>query len=130
VNDERGHPAGDQVLCLVAERLLGTVRSGDTVARLGGDEFAIVLPDASEDDEVEAAAQRVAGAFDQPFVVDGRRLKLGASVGRAVWPDDAYEIEALIRHADAAMYSAKRSSNGQPSHSASRRSRNSRSASE
>jgi diguanylate cyclase (GGDEF)-like protein len=112
VNDERGHPAGDEVLRLVAERLMGTVRQGDTVARLGGDEFAIVIPNAGDNGEVEAAAQRVATAFEQPFVVDGRSLRLGASVGRALWPDDASEIEALIRHADAAMYRAKRAANG------------------
>jgi diguanylate cyclase (GGDEF)-like protein len=117
VNDERGHPAGDQVLRLVAQRLLGTIRSGDTVARLGGDEFAIVLPDAGDNGQVEAAAQRVATAFEQPFVVDGRAIRLAASVGRAVWPDDASEIEALIRHADAAMYRAKRDAN--PRYSAS-----------
>jgi diguanylate cyclase (GGDEF)-like protein len=108
VNDERGHPAGDEVLRLVAERLMGTVRVGDTVARLGGDEFAIVLPEIDDNGEVEAAAQRVAEVFQQPFVVDGAALHLGASVGRAIWPDDAFEIEALIRHADSAMYRAKR----------------------
>jgi diguanylate cyclase (GGDEF)-like protein len=108
VNDERGHPAGDEVLRLVAERLLGTIRAGDTVARLGGDEFAIVLPDVSEEGEIDAAAHRVAAVFEQPFVIDGAALTLGASVGRAVWPDDGFEIEALIRHADAAMYQAKR----------------------
>lgn len=112
VNDERGHAAGDEVLRLVAERLLGTVRSDDTVARLGGDEFAIVLPDVADHDEVEAAAERVATAFEQPFAVDGETLSIGASVGQAVWPDDASEIEALMRHADAAMYRAKRIADG------------------
>jgi diguanylate cyclase (GGDEF)-like protein len=110
VNDERGHPAGDEVLRLVAERLLGTIRAGDTVGRLGGDEFAIVLPDVGENGEIEAAAQRVTGVFEQPFVIDGASLRLGASIGRAIWPDDGFDTEALIRHADAAMYRAKRDS--------------------
>jgi diguanylate cyclase (GGDEF)-like protein len=111
VNDELGHAAGDEVLRLVAERLLGTVRAGDTVARLGGDEFAIVLPNATDNGEVEAAARRVANAFEQPFVVNDQMLSVGASVGRAMWPEDADEIEALMRHADAAMYRAKRDAN-------------------
>ena len=108
VNDKRGHAAGDEVLRLVAERLLGTVRSTDTVARLGGDEFAIVLSDSPDHTEIETAAQRVAAAFEEPFLVDGEPLHVGASVGRATWPDDGSEIEALMRHADAAMYQAKR----------------------
>jgi diguanylate cyclase (GGDEF)-like protein len=108
VNDDQGHPAGDELLCLVAERLLGTVRSDDTVARLGGDEFGIVLSNSREKAEIEAAAERVARAFEEPFVVEGKPIRVGASVGTAVWPDDASEIEALMRHADAAMYRAKR----------------------
>jgi diguanylate cyclase (GGDEF)-like protein len=108
VNDEMGHHAGDELLQHVSRRLLGTVRSTDTVARLGGDEFAIVLADVQDRNEVEAAADRVAGAFEQPFAIAGETLDLGASVGHAVWPHDATEIEALMRHADAAMYRAKR----------------------
>jgi diguanylate cyclase (GGDEF)-like protein len=111
VNDERGHAAGDEVLRLVAERLQGTIRADDTVGRLGGDEFAIVLPDVGDNGEIKAAAERVAGVFEQPFVVDGAALPIGASVGQAIWPDDGFEIEALIRHADAAMYRAKREAN-------------------
>jgi diguanylate cyclase (GGDEF)-like protein len=108
VNDECGHHAGDELLCRVAERLLETVRAGDTVARLGGDEFAIVLSGVDGNVEVEAAAQRVSRAFEEPFEVGDELLSLGASVGQAVWPEDADEIEALMRHADAAMYRAKR----------------------
>jgi diguanylate cyclase (GGDEF)-like protein len=108
VNDEWGHHAGDEVLCEVARRLLTTVRATDSVARLGGDEFAIVLAGVDDDSEVDAAAERVQRAFDEPFVVSGVLLTLGASVGRAVWPDDAAETEALMRHADAEMYRAKR----------------------
>jgi diguanylate cyclase (GGDEF)-like protein len=108
VNDERGHHAGDELLCRVADRLLATIRGGDTVARLGGDEFAIVLSGIAGPEELEAAAERVALAFEEPFEVEGELLSLGASVGHAVWPDDAAEIEALMRHADAEMYRAKR----------------------
>jgi diguanylate cyclase (GGDEF)-like protein len=113
VNDERGHQAGDELLCRVAERLLGTIRAGDTVARLGGDEFAIVLSRVAGRTVVEAAAERVARAFDEPFEVAGERVSLKASVGRAVWPEDAAEIEALMRHADAEMYREKRAARAQ-----------------
>jgi diguanylate cyclase (GGDEF)-like protein len=109
VNDEYGHHAGDELLREVAERLLETVRAGDTVARLGGDEFAIVLSGVADLAEVDVAADRVARAFDEPFVIGGETVTLGASVGRAMWPDDADEVEALMRHADAEMYRAKRS---------------------
>ena len=109
VNDEWGHPVGDALLCQVAARLLGTVRTGDTVARLGGDEFAIVLSGVSTQGELEAAAERVALAFELPFDIAGAQVAIAASVGRATWPEDASEIEALMRHADAEMYRAKRS---------------------
>lgn len=108
VNDERGHHAGDELLCRVAERLLDTIRSGDTVSRLGGDEFAVVLSGVTDNSEIEAAAGRVKRAFEEPFEVGGELLSLGASIGHAVWPEDADEIEALMRHADAEMYRAKR----------------------
>jgi diguanylate cyclase (GGDEF)-like protein len=78
------------------------------VARLGGDEFAIVLSQVTGTEEIEAAAERVAAAFEQPFEVGGDELRVGASIGRAVWPEDAPEVEALMRHADASMYRAKR----------------------
>jgi diguanylate cyclase (GGDEF)-like protein len=108
VNDERGHAVGDELLCQVASRLLDTVRTTDTVARLGGDEFAIVLSDASTKAEIEAAAERVSAAFVEPFEVAGEAMTVGASIGRAIWPEDAAEVEALMRHADASMYRAKR----------------------
>jgi two-component system CheB/CheR fusion protein len=108
INDERGHHAGDELLCKVADRLLGRVRAADTVARLGGDEFAIVLSGVRTQGEVEVAAKRVLAAFEQPFELGGGPLQLAASLGRAVWPEDAAEIEALMRHADSEMYRAKR----------------------
>jgi diguanylate cyclase (GGDEF)-like protein len=108
INDQRGHAAGDEVLRVVAERLSAAVRSADTVARLGGDEFAIVLSGISDEAEIDAAAQRVAEVFERPFLVDSETFGVGASIGRAIWPEDASEIEDLVRHADAAMYRAKR----------------------
>jgi diguanylate cyclase (GGDEF)-like protein len=108
VNDERGHAAGDELLRVVAQRLAAAVRASDTVARLGGDEFAIVLSGIDDIGEIHAAALRVAEVFERPFAVDGEEIAVGASVGRATWPEDASEIEDLVRHADAAMYRAKR----------------------
>jgi diguanylate cyclase (GGDEF)-like protein len=108
VNDERGHAAGDELLRVVAQRLSAAVRAGDTVARLGGDEFAIVLSGIDDIGEIHAAAVRVAEVFERPFAVDGEEITVGASVGRATWPEDASEIEELVRHADSAMYRAKR----------------------
>jgi diguanylate cyclase (GGDEF)-like protein len=108
VNDEWGHDVGDELLRQVAERLLATVRAGDTVARLGGDEFAIILSDVSNAEEVDAAATRVEQAFGEPFVIGEHPLGVGASVGRAIWPEHAPEIEPLMRHADSDMYRAKR----------------------
>jgi diguanylate cyclase (GGDEF)-like protein len=108
INDEYGHATGDELLRQVSSRLLGTVRSLDTVARLGGDEFAIVLSQVTLLSEVDAAAARVIEAFDRPFQIGEYSLDVRASVGRALWPQDADEIEELMHHADAAMYRAKR----------------------
>src|SRR5689334_20110240 len=108
VNDEWGHAVGDELLQLVAVRLLATVRAGDTVARLGGDEFAIILSDVTSADEVDAAAARVEEAFGEPFVIGEHALNVGASVGRAIWPEHGSDIEPLMRRADSEMYRAKR----------------------
>jgi diguanylate cyclase (GGDEF)-like protein len=107
VNDELGHHAGDELLCEVARRLNGSVR-GDTVARLGGDEFGILLAGVKGKDDADVAVGRVQHAFAEPFAIGGELLSLSASVGRAVWPEDAVEMESLMRHADAEMYRAKR----------------------
>ena len=107
LNDEHGHNVGDELLRRVAERLRDTLRDDDTVARLGGDEFAIVLPRVSRRDEVTAAARRVRASFAEPFAVDGIQLKLSASVGEAVSPDDGRTVDALVQHADRGMYAEK-----------------------
>jgi diguanylate cyclase (GGDEF)-like protein len=109
VNDTFGHEAGDALLSEVGARLLECVRGGDTVARLGGDEFAVLVEDVGGEDDLARIAARLEGAFAEPFCVGGRSLAVGASIGRAVWPADVDGVDALLRHADAAMYEVKRS---------------------
>ncbi|MGH2866065.1 MAG: diguanylate cyclase domain-containing protein [Solirubrobacteraceae bacterium] len=107
VNDEFGHEIGDALLTAVGERLRACTRAGDVVARLGGDEFAVLVT-AKVDDNLARVQERIEEAFGQPFVLGGRRVCLGASVGRAVYPHDADDADSLLRHADAAMFESKR----------------------
>ena len=105
VNDTLGHPVGDAVLRIAANRLNACVREQDTVARLGGDEFAIVAslapPDAS------ALAARVVEEISQPYNLDGQRIVIGISIGIALEPGDGGDPDALLRNADLALYRAK-----------------------
>jgi diguanylate cyclase (GGDEF)-like protein/PAS domain S-box-containing protein len=107
VNDSLGHAVGDQLLVLVGQRLLNCVRKSDTVSRLGGDEFVITLDDIAHFREASRCAAKIAEALEAPFVVAGHILRLGASVGTAVFPDDAADPAQLLRQADLAMYEVK-----------------------
>lgn len=104
VNDRYGHPVGDEVLKEVAVRLLATVRHGDTVARLGGDEFGILLRGR---DGSGAVQERIRAAIDGAFLAVAPDVELGISVGTATYPDDGNSVDALIEHADRAMYREK-----------------------
>jgi diguanylate cyclase (GGDEF)-like protein len=108
VNDMYGHEVGDEVLAAVGDRLKGCARATDVVARLGGDEFAILVSAESAADLAELP-DRITAAFGRPFHVAGQEIDLGASVGHSVFPTDAEDAESLLRHADAAMFEAKRS---------------------
>ncbi len=107
VNDSLGHGVGDLVLKHVAQRLLKTVRSNDLLARLGGDEFAIISP--GEDSAIQAGqlAQRVLSTFVAPFVINGKNLQIGCSIGIALAPDHGRDTETLLKNADMALYAAK-----------------------
>ncbi len=112
VNDTLGHQHGDDLLKVVAARLVGCLREGDTVARLGGDEFGI-LP-LGETDLVGAAAMvwKIQQALEPPFRVNGHTIDVRASIGIALLPEHGDNIGDLLRRADLAMYDAKRSGSG------------------
>lgn len=108
INDTLGHPAGDAILRMVAERLKAVLRDTDTLARLGGDEFAILLPDLKDGRKTaEKAAKNVLASFKKPFLYAGQELYLGAGIGIAVFPEHGEEIDTLMSRADVAMYGAK-----------------------
>jgi diguanylate cyclase (GGDEF)-like protein len=112
VNDTVGHHAGDALLHAVGRRLEGSLRERDLVARLGGDEFAILLardPDAAA---ARSAAERLHARLCEPYDIEGHEVRVGASIGVALFPDDADSMPALMRGADAAMYRAKRAGGG------------------
>ncbi len=111
VNDSLGHQAGDDALREVAARLTACVRSGDTVARLGGDEFVVLLEDMAGLATVEEIADRILAAVAQPLALGAAEMRLTASLGIAMSRPDV-SPEELLREADGAMYSAKRSGTG------------------
>jgi diguanylate cyclase (GGDEF)-like protein/PAS domain S-box-containing protein len=112
VNDTLGHHVGDVLLQQVALRIEAVMRRSDTVARLGGDEFAI-LPLGGIDAEGGAhAARKILESLENPFIIEGRTIDVGASIGMAVFPEHGEDAETLMRHADLAMYVAKRSKRG------------------
>ena len=114
VNDTLGHPVGDALLRKVAERLRKATRSGDVVARLGGDEFAIIQVNAGAEQPQasEALARRLVDLVGRTYVVDGHMLNVGVSVGVALAPADGSDADALLKHADLALYRAKAEGRG------------------
>lgn len=106
VNDSLGHDAGDELIRRSAERLSDALRSSDTVARLGGDEFAILLPGLHSEETVRVA-RKLLDAMRQPFLVAGRELRVSASLGLAIGPQDGEDVQTLVKSADTAMYGAK-----------------------
>src|SRR3954462_13084868 len=112
VNDTFGHHFGDVLLKGVAFRLRNQLHVDDTVARLGGDEFAIVLTSALDTNAVAMTARRILNSLQQPFVVEGQVLEVGASIGIALYPQHGSDARTLMRRADVAMYATKQSNAG------------------
>lgn len=112
INDTYGHPVGDGLLNEVAELLREATREIDTVARLGGDEFAIVMPEVRGLLEPQKLAERIIENLSEAITVGGTLLKTGTSIGISFYPNDANEIDELVRLADIALYDAKRDGRG------------------
>ncbi|MGA9859165.1 MAG: EAL domain-containing protein [Solirubrobacteraceae bacterium] len=109
VNDRLGHAAGDRLLAAVSNRLRGVLRDSDVLARQGGDEFLVLLADLADNPATAAehVGMKLLDTLREPYVVAGTEVRTGASIGISLYPDDAEDTEALLRHADAAMYAAK-----------------------
>ena len=107
VNDALGHKLGDRLLVTVARRLKRSVREEDTIARLGGDEFGVILEHLSRPQDAAASAKKLLRALARPYVLDGKRARVTASIGITVYPLDGDEVETLLSRADRAMYRAK-----------------------
>jgi len=112
VNDTLGHAVGDRLLQIVAHRLVHSVRPGDVVARLGGDEFAVLLPAVKEAAAAREVASRLRAALAEPVRLEAMTFQVEASVGIAIYPDDASGFEQLMQRADVAMYLAKERHSG------------------
>ena len=124
VNDTFGHHFGDALLKEVAMRVKAVVESADTVARLGGDEFALLLAGPRDAQHVATVARRLLDNLQKPFVVEGRVLEVGASIGIAMYPTHGTDARTLLRLADVAMYAAKQAQAGYRFHSEEYESRN------
>jgi diguanylate cyclase (GGDEF)-like protein len=107
INDSLGHSVGDLLLQEVAKRLKALGREQDTVSRLAGDEFLILLTHIKDLPDAAVATERFMDAMTAEFIVQGHSVNVGCSVGISVFPDHGADVEALIKNADAAMYSAK-----------------------
>ena len=107
VNDTLGHPAGDELLCVVAARLKASLRAEDTVARLGGDEFILILENIDSEAAIAGVATKLLQRVSEPLLLAGSQVRPCASLGVSVFPNDGLDRDALIRAADTAMYAAK-----------------------
>lgn len=107
INDSFGHTTGDTLLISVAERLCQCIRVSDTACRLGGDEFTIILPEIQDISDAGKVAEKIITIMDEPFNIDGHEINISPSIGVSIYPDDAEDIESLLKNADSAMYHAK-----------------------
>jgi diguanylate cyclase (GGDEF)-like protein len=112
VNDTLGHPIGDELLKVVAERLRGCTRAPDTIARLGGDEFAIIMTGVEDPSDAAALAKRIRESITRPYYIDGHQILADISIGISVAPVDALEPDLLLKNADMALYGAKADGRG------------------
>jgi diguanylate cyclase len=118
VNDTMGHHIGDLLLHHVGQQLSGRIRRSDTVARTGGDEFAVILEGPTSRSEAKHVGRSLLNLLEQPVTLEDRVVKVGASLGIALFPEDAQDEESLCVKADLRMYDAKRGAGAVPPHGA------------
>ena len=111
VNDTLGHPIGDKLLGIIAERMRSAVADGDTIARLGGDEFAVLQCNSSAE-AARSLARRLVEIISEPIEIDGQEINSGVSIGIALAPDDGTAADHLMKCADLALYRAKAEGRG------------------
>ncbi|MDE2441138.1 MAG: EAL domain-containing protein, partial [Betaproteobacteria bacterium] len=113
INDSLGHAAGDELLIEIAHRLRHALRGVDTIARYGGDEFVLIIGEQVSSDDTQHLLDRVLTTIQAPLMLEGHELRINCSIGVSVYPDDAQDLDGLLRVADVAMYHAKKSGKGQ-----------------
>ncbi len=107
INDTLGHAAGDRLLQAASQRISAILRRSDTAVRMGGDEFMIILPEVRAAEDASKVASKILEVLRQPFFIDDRELRVTGSIGIALYPEGGTTIDALLKHADIAMYHAK-----------------------
>ncbi|MBR9805501.1 diguanylate cyclase response regulator, partial [bacterium] len=107
INDSFGHDAGDLLVKGVAERLSTCIRRTDSVARIGGDEFTVLLEKVSSINDIVSIAKKINDIVTEPFDIEGHQVRVGSSIGIAVYPEAGKDADTLLKHADMAMYEAK-----------------------
>lgn len=113
INDSLGHAVGDELLIEMARRLRQALRGVDTVARYGGDEFVLIMGEQASPEDTRHLLDRVLASIQAPLTLEGHALRINCSIGVSVYPDDAQDIDGLLRVADVAMYHAKKTGKGQ-----------------
>lgn len=107
INDNLGHGAGDLLLKQVAERISTHIREGDTVARMGGDEFTLIISEIAKPEDAAIISQRILHEIKKPYMIEGKKLYITASIGICIFPNDGEDEKTLTKNADMAMYRAK-----------------------